>query len=95
MEMSRRRSLIESAMFESDLEHLLIYGAGGFGTAVPWLTEWPVTTEVICIVTPQEKDALFIQYYNHTPLAEKLADSAEVHWGGISTIQSAISELRH
>jgi Xaa-Pro aminopeptidase len=94
MEMARRHVAIETAMAEHDVEYLLIYGAGGRGSAVPWLTDWSVTTEVICVATPGERDALFIQYFNHTPFAERLVDRADVHWGGASTIQTAIEELR-
>lgn len=93
-EMTRRRVAIEGIMAENDVTHLLMYGAGGRGSAVPWLTDWSVTTEVIGITTPGERDALFIQYFNHTPFAERQIDRADVHWGGASTIQTAIAELK-
>lgn len=93
-EMARRRSAIEGIMTENDVAHLLMYGAGGRGSAVPWLTDWSVTTEVIAIVTPGERDALFIQYFNHTPFAERQIERADVHWGGASTIRTALDELR-
>lgn len=93
-EMARRRVAVETAMTEHDVSHLLIYGAGGRGSAVPWLTDWSVTTEVICVTTPGEKDSLFIQYFNHVPYAERTIERAEVNWGGASTIRAAIEELK-
>ncbi|MBK19933.1 MAG: hypothetical protein CMM52_13965 [Rhodospirillaceae bacterium] len=93
IERDRRREAIEDLMSSNDVSHLLLYGAGGRGSAVPWLMEWPVTTEVIAIVTPGEPDSLYIQYFNHTPFAERLIEDASVNWGGASTIRTAISEL--
>jgi Xaa-Pro aminopeptidase len=93
-EMTRRRVAVEGIMAENDVSHLVMYGAGGRGSAVPWLTDWSVTTEVIGITTPGERDALYIQYFNHTPFAERQIDRADVHWGGASTIQTAITELK-
>ncbi len=93
-EMSRRRQAIEGIMAEHDVTHLLMYGANGRGSSIPWLTDWSVTTEVICITTADECDALFIQYYNHTPFAERQIERAEAHWGGASTIVTAMEELK-
>lgn len=61
---------------------------------MPWLTEWPVTTEVIEILSPGDRDSLYIQYFNHTPFAERLIVGADVHWGGAVTIRTAIDELK-
>ena len=93
-EMTRRRAAVEGIMAENDVTHLLMYGAGGRGSAVPWLTDWSVTTEVIGITTPGERDALYIQYFNHVPFAERQIDRADVHWGGASTIATVADELK-
>lgn len=93
-EMRRRRSAMEAAMDAADVAHLLIYGAGGRGSAVPWLTGWSVTTEVICIVSKDMPDSLFIQYFNHVPFARRLVGaSCDVNWGGASTIRTAMAEI--
>ena len=94
-EMASRRASLEAVMMQHEISHLLVYGAGGQGTAIPWLTNWPVTQEAMCLVSPGERDALFIQYYNHTPLAQRVATSADVNWGGRSTIHTAIDLLVH
>ena len=93
-EMDRRREAVEGMMADHDVTHVLMYGAGGRGSAVPWLTDWSVTTEVMGITTPGDRDALYIQYFNHTPFAERQIDRADVYWGGASTIQTALEELK-
>jgi Xaa-Pro aminopeptidase len=68
-------------------------GANRFGSAVQWLTQWPVTAEAVGVLTPRERDALFVQYVNHAPQARILADKADVAWGGESSIAAVIKSL--
>lgn len=92
-EMQRRRAALEAVAAEHGLDRVLLYGADRSGSAIQWLTGWPVTREGVVVMGPGEQDALFVQFYNHVPLATELAASAEVHWGGASTIESAVDEL--
>ncbi len=92
-EMARRRAAIETLLRESGLDHLIYCGANRFGSAVQWLTGWPVTAEAVGVFTPGEPDAVFVQHVNHVPLARKLAAPAEVAWGGGSSIGAAIAVL--
>src|SRR5215469_7495094 len=92
-EMARRRSATAALLAESDLDHLVYCGANRFGSAVQWLTGWPVTAEAVGVLTPKIPDALFIQHINHVPLARRLAAPAEVAWGGGSSIAAAIAAL--
>jgi hypothetical protein len=93
-EMARRRRAVEAALAEAGCEHLVFYGANRAGSSVQWLTQWPVTTEAIGVLTPGKPDALFVQWVNHAPLARRLADKAEiVAWGGESSIRKVIAEL--
>src|ERR1044072_6420645 len=89
-EMARRRRAVEALLAEAGCEHLLFCGANRFGSAVQWLTGWPVTAEAVGVLTPGERDALFVQYHNHVPLAQRLAADAEVAWGEQSSIGKAI-----
>ena len=93
-EMRRRREAVHQVMEAADVSHLLLCGAGFRGSAVPWLTHRSVTTEVVVVLTPGEKDAMFVQYFNHLPMAKRQAIEADVHWGGASTIQSVAGELK-
>src|SRR6202162_5173976 len=92
-EMQRRRAAIERVLAEHDVDHLLYCGLNRFGSAVQWLTQWPVTAEAVGVMSPRERDALFVQYVNHAPQACLLADKAEVAWGGESSIAAAIDVL--
>src|SRR5437588_13043572 len=92
-EMARRRAAIETLLAEFAIDHLLFCGANRFGSSVQWLTGWPVTAEAVGVLTPAKPDALFIQHINHVPLAQPLADRAEVAWGGGSSIATAIAVL--
>ena len=93
-EMKRRRLGVEEVMRRRDVEHLLVHGIGGRGGAVGWLAQWPVTNEAHLVVGVDERDALFVQYFNHLPLAQHLARDADVFWGGPSTIATSIEELK-
>jgi Xaa-Pro aminopeptidase len=92
-EMERRRALVESAMSEVGAEHLVFCGYNRAGSAVQWLTQWPVTAEAIGVLSPGKVDALFVQWINHAPLARRFADNAEVAWGGESSIRKVIEAL--
>src|SRR5262245_14202326 len=91
--MARRRAAVEAALAAADCDHLVFYGANRAGSAVQWLTQWPVTVEAIGVLTPRERDALFVQWINHAPLAKRLAREAEVAWGGESSILAVIKAL--
>jgi Xaa-Pro dipeptidase len=92
-EMARRRAAVEAVLAEAGCDHLVFYGANRAGSAVQWLTQWPVTVEAVGVLTPRERDALFVQWINHAPLARRLAPDAEVAWGGESSIRAAIAAL--
>ena len=92
-EMTRRRAAIEALLTQAECDHLVFCGANRFGSAVQWLTQWPVTAEAVGVLTPRERDALFVQYVNHAPQAHILAAKADVAWGGESSIAAAIKTL--
>src|SRR3954463_10644992 len=91
--MNRRRAANERLMQEAGCDHLVFCGANRFGSVVQWLTGWPVTAEAVGVLTPGERDAMFVQYVNHAELASIIAHEADVAWGGPSSIESAIGVL--
>ncbi len=94
-EMTRRRDAVAALLSKVGADHLLFYGAARVGGSVQWLTQWPVTAEAAGIFTPGKQDTLLVHYFNHLPLAKKLASDAEVAWGGEGTmIASAIDALK-
>src|SRR5579884_1344025 len=92
-EMGRRRAAIEALLAAHDCDHLVFCGANRFGSAVQWLTQWPVTAEAVGVLTPGRRDTLFVQYVNHAPQASLIAKDADVAWGGESSVGAAIAVL--
>jgi Xaa-Pro dipeptidase len=92
-EMQARRDALLAAAGAAGAERLLLYGAHRAGSAVQWLTAWPVTREAAVIVEAGEPDVLLVQFYNHVPLASLLAPTAVVRWGGGSTLGQAANLL--
>lgn len=93
-EMERRREAVAAAMARREVDHLVYYGAGWRGSVVHWLSGWPVTTEAAGVFTPGRRDRMFIHYFNHLPLARRMAQDCEVEWAGESAIANTIDELR-
>jgi Xaa-Pro dipeptidase len=93
-EMAGRAARLDAALAEHGAEHAVLYGANRFGSAIAWLTGWPVTREAIVVHTPGERDLLAVNFYNHVPNARTIADRARVEWAGEDAIETAIRELR-
>ena len=85
--------MLERVLHEADVEHVLLYGANRFGSAIQWLTGWPVTREAVVVHSPGVTDVLLVQFFNHVPQARRLARDADVRWAGPRTIVTAIEEL--
>jgi Xaa-Pro aminopeptidase len=92
-EMARRRAAVAELMQQNACDHLIFCGFNRFGSAVQWLTQWPVTAEAVGVLSSGERDALFVQYVNHAPQARILAADADVAWGGESSIAAAAAVL--
>src|ERR1700680_785534 len=92
-EMARRWRAIEDLLGEAGLDHLVFCGANRCGSAVQWLTGWPVTTEAVGVLTPGEPDAMFVQHVNHAPMARLIADRAEGAWAGGASGAAALAVL--
>lgn len=93
-EMTRRRDMVAAAMAEAGAEHLVFCGYNHAGSAVQWLTQWPVTVEAVGVFSPGLPDAMFVQWVNHAPLARRFAEAAEiVEWGGETSIVKVIETL--
>lgn len=93
-EMARRRAALERVMGEAGVDHLLMCGEQRAGTGVAWLTGWPTTTEAYVLVGPGEPLVMFMEWYNHWPLARMLAHGTDVRWGEHQGIDKVIAELK-
>jgi Xaa-Pro aminopeptidase len=91
--MARRRAALADLLGQHGAGHALIYGFDRSGSAVPWLTGWPVTREAALLFTPGERDLLFVCFNNHVPNARRLAPDADVRAGDGSALDAALAVL--
>jgi Xaa-Pro dipeptidase len=93
-ELRRRHEALAAAMEAAGVDHVVARGAERAGSAIGWLTRWPVTREAIVIVTPGERDVLLVGFYNHVPNATRIATEADVRYIGEQPAATAVEELR-
>jgi Xaa-Pro dipeptidase len=92
-EFIRRRRALESVLAAAGLKHALLCGANRSGSAVPWLTGWPVTRQAFVLFTVGEQDVLLVNFYNHVPNARRVCPQTDVRWAGpepIATIRQLL-----
>ena len=80
-EIERRRQSLLGVMQAMQVDHLLVCGEQRAGSGVVWLTGWPATIEALVIVSPSEKNVMYMEWYNHVPLATRMARHTDVRWG--------------
>ena len=79
-ELDRRRAALLDVLMHHDLDGVLVFGANRSGSAIQWLSEWPVTREASLVITPDARDAMWVQFYNHLPNATRFARRCDVSW---------------
>ena len=82
------------AMQERGVDHLLIVTDHRSGNAPQWVTGWPGTVEAYVVFKPGEQIAMHVEWYNHFPLAKRIAGDVDVRWGEHRGIQKTIEELQ-
>lgn len=93
-EMRGRGEALADAIGAAGAEYAILYGSNRFGSAIPWLTGWPVTREAVVVLGGQRPPLLLVDFYNHVPTAERIATEAEVRWAGESILVTALDDLR-
>lgn len=93
-EIARRRRLAEDCAAERGVDALVVYGANRSGSAVPWLTGWPVTREAVLVMRPAQQPVLLVAFPNHVPNAARVAVDCEVRSCGDSTAATLGELLR-
>lgn len=93
-ELARRRTALEQVMVRAGLEHAVLWGAQRSGSAVAWLTQWPVTREAHVLVTRGEPDVLLVGFANHVPQARRVAVDADVRDAGHRPAETVAALLR-
>src|SRR5262249_25111563 len=92
-EMARRRDALTDLLREHGADRALVYGFDRSGSAVEWLTGWPVTREGALLLRPGQRDLLFVCFNNHVPNARRLAPDADVRPGNASALDAALDVL--
>lgn len=92
--MARRSAELEGLLDGRGCDAALVYGAERAGTAVPWLTGWPVTREAALVVRAGEAGVMWVCYDNHVPNARAMARGVEVRAGGVSALAAALDWIR-
>jgi Xaa-Pro dipeptidase len=89
-EMRRRRTALGAELERSGVSHALVYGANRSGSAVSWLTGWPVTREALLVAGPDAAaDVLLVSFINHVPQARRLS-SVRVEPAGPRAVSTAL-----
>ncbi|MBT5798930.1 MAG: aminopeptidase P family protein [Alphaproteobacteria bacterium] len=94
-EYQNRWKMVEDTLRKQNLDSLIIYGAERAGTAIPWLTGWPVSAEAALIISLNAEPKLYVQYYNHVPQANNTAFHASVEWAGANTLHTMLARIAH
>ena len=88
--MRRRRAAFGREMERGGMPYALVYGANRSGSAVSWLTGWPVTREALLVVAPEaDDDVLLVSFFNHVPQARRLSVT-RVEWAGARAVATAL-----
>jgi Xaa-Pro dipeptidase len=72
-ELADRRSRLLAAAADAGARAVLVYGANRSGSAIPWVTTWPVTREALAVLDPAGPARLLVGFPNHVPQARQVA----------------------
>lgn len=92
-EMARRDKLLADMMAAHELDALIVAEFVRAGTATGWITGWPVTAEAVTLKMAGAARRMYIQHFNHLPLARALAHNTEVLWGETGAVQLVAREI--
>src|SRR5207237_2912106 len=93
-EYARRHRALAAVMEAAGVDHLLIVTDHRTGNAPQWVTGWPGTVEAYVIFRPGETLTMHVEWFNHFPLAKKLAKGCDVRWGEHRGLALTIAELK-
>jgi Xaa-Pro aminopeptidase len=94
-EYARRHQRLADVMGSAGVDHLLVLTDHRTGNAPQWVTGWPGTVEAYVVFKPGEKMAMFMEWYNHFPLAKRMiGHTVDVQWGEHQGLAKTIAELK-
>src|SRR5436853_4628951 len=92
-EYARRHRALQAVMDAAGVDHLLVVTDHRTGNAPQWVTGWPGTVEAYVVFRPGAQMTMHVEWYNHFPLAKKIAHGVDVRWGEHQGLQKTIEEL--
>ena len=93
-EYARRHAALGRVMEQAGVDHLLVVTDHRSGNAPQWVTGWPGTVEAYVVFEPGEPMAMHVEWFNHLPLAKKLAKGVDVRWGEHRGLALTVNELK-
>jgi len=93
-EYARRHRALQAEMERAGVDHLLVVTDHRTGNAPQWVTGWPGTVEAYVVFKPGEPMVMHVEWFNHFPLAKRLAKGCDVRWGEHRGIALTIAELK-
>lgn len=93
-EYARRAAALGALMERAEVDHLLVVTDHRAGNAPQWVTGWPGTVEAYVVFKPGEPMVMHVEWFNHVPLARRIARGVDVRWGEHRGIGKTIEELK-
>ena len=93
-EYARRHRALQAVMERAGVDHLLVVTDHRTGNAPQWVTGWPGTVEAYVVFKPGEPMVMHVEWFNHFPLAKRVAKGCDVRWGEHRGIALTIAELK-
>src|SRR3954453_23255698 len=93
-EYARRHRALQAVMDKAGVDHLLVVTDHRTCNAPQWVTGWPGTVEAYVVFKPGETMTMHVEWFNHFPLAKKLAKAVDVRWGEHRGMALTIAELK-
>ena len=93
-EYARRHRALQGVMEKAGVDHLLVLTDHRTGNAPQWVTGWPGTVEAYVVFKPGEQMVMHVEWFNHFPLAKKIAKGVDVRWGEHRGMALTIAELK-
>jgi Xaa-Pro aminopeptidase len=93
-EYARRQGALSRAMQTHEVDHVLAVTDHRAGNAPQWVTGWPGTVEAYVVFKPGEHMTMHVEWFNHFPLAKRIARDVDVRWGEHRGIQKTVEELK-
>jgi Xaa-Pro aminopeptidase len=93
-EYARRERLLGRIMEEANVDHVLLVTWLRVGNSTEWITGWPGWIEAITVFKPGERMTMFVEYFNHIPLAQRMVRNCDVQWSEDRGTAKAIEEMK-